>query len=189
MKRLRRIIFNALTAISLLLCLVTAGMWVRSYFIRDCVHHLVATQHKLEAASGKGEVIISWLPGHVDRPKWAYTRKRFGEDEDADKVDILTPLFLLTSTVDEDRSWSLVGVAKIAAQHANGDVRVFLIPYWLILTVVIAMPMIRSGWLLFRVLRSKNRRNHQRCVFCNYDLRATPDRCPECGTVSAKAKI
>src|SRR5258706_13153974 len=35
MKRLRRITFNALTALSLVLCLATVGVWVRSYWIVD----------------------------------------------------------------------------------------------------------------------------------------------------------
>src|SRR5438128_12471190 len=35
MKRLRRIIFNALAVLSLLLCIATAALWIRSYSAAD----------------------------------------------------------------------------------------------------------------------------------------------------------
>jgi len=52
------------------------------------------------------------------------------------------------------------------------------IPWWLPSSVGI----IPAAIFLVRWRRRQNRVQAGQCVVCGYDLRATPDRCPECGT-------
>ena len=58
------------------------------------------------------------------------------------------------------------------------------VPYWLVLLPFLVLPTCMMGsWLRFR--------RHQRqgwCPYCSYDLRATPERCPECGQTVAVAR-
>ena len=51
-------------------------------------------------------------------------------------------------------------------------------PYWLLMLLSAALPT-RS---FARYQRSRRALRRGRCVFCNYDLRASTERCPECGT-------
>ena len=43
------------------------------------------------------------------------------------------------------------------------------------------------AWWLLRARRARREGSRGMCRSCGYDLRATPDRCPECGTIAARA--
>jgi hypothetical protein len=55
---------------------------------------------------------------------------------------------------------------------------VLAVPYWAMLTLAAILP---AAWLR-GLLILQRRRATGCCERCGYDLRASPDRCPECGT-------
>jgi hypothetical protein len=58
------------------------------------------------------------------------------------------------------------------------DYRVVAVPYWFILLGLCVLP----GLWVHHSLRQHQRRIGGLCPVCGYDLRASPDRCPECGS-------
>jgi hypothetical protein len=61
-------------------------------------------------------------------------------------------------------------------------------PYWQLGIVFGILPVC---WLIntVRVYGHRKRDVAGLCLICGYDLRATPERCPECGTVPPKTKL
>jgi hypothetical protein len=57
-------------------------------------------------------------------------------------------------------------------------------PLWGLTAIAALLPI---GWLIAAVRRSR-RIGRGQCRNCGYDLRATPGRCPECGTVPLKMR-
>ena len=69
---------------------------------------------------------------------------------------------------------------------ADGTNPSWSVPHWLPAMVLFVL----SRPLLVRIRSSSQQRSRLHaalCPTCGYDLRATPERCPECGTVPAKA--
>jgi len=55
-------------------------------------------------------------------------------------------------------------------------------PFWIVLLVLCVLP----AWRLRQFFRQRHRNKFNLCPVCGYDLRATSNRCPECGTPKAR---
>ncbi len=62
--------------------------------------------------------------------------------------------------------------------------RFISVPAWMILVVTAPL----SAWWMVNARRQRRRKRIGLCAYCGYDLRATPQRCPECGAIAMKAK-
>jgi hypothetical protein len=60
-----------------------------------------------------------------------------------------------------------------------------IIRLWLI---VLCLSLLPALWL-YGTLRYRSRIMQGACPRCGYDLRATPDRCPECGTPTVRESV
>ena len=71
--------------------------------------------------------------------------------------------------------------------HQEQDPRVWVsttslaVPYWSVLCLTLLLPAMRARKYI-RERRAARRKAQGLCLTCGYDLRASFDRCPECGT-------
>jgi hypothetical protein len=166
-KRLFRYTFTLLSAISLLLCMAVCALWVRSYWVCDMVGYESAYS-ATSAYSLNGQMFCQRLvtiPFEIPLSGWAYSH---------DDASNFNPSFPAEASV--------LGFAHTEQSRRFLDSSWretwTVVPHYAIAALCAVLP----AWSTLRWWCHRNRRATGRCAVCGYDLRATPDRCPECGT-------
>jgi len=159
----RRRLFNFVTAISIVLFIATCALWYRSYrklTSLDAADSFNFTHHDP----------LYWL---ISEPGRLVLCRQLGRNWGGVELE----------------SFHMLGVHFGGTRGSDGSMLWNLeMPYWLIACVIAIVPCIRiEFWRRDR--RNANREKRGNCRSCGYDLRATPDRCPECGTLVANSAV
>jgi hypothetical protein len=77
----------------------------------------------------------------------------------------------------------LINVPNVGWTAGGNPIRVVAVPYWAIAVIGAIGP----SWRWIGAYKRRRRQRQGRCIRCNYDLRATPHRCPECGLETSHA--
>jgi hypothetical protein len=173
-RSLRRRLFASVSVLSLILCLATVGLWVRSYFAFDALSSARCT---LISVSGRcfGVRIASGTPDGTSGFFSSSTSSAPGRQVARRYVDLASG----------GHWWNRRGFQVVYAA-ALGEARsLFLIsaPHWFVAALLLAPPAYWFYWFR-RDRRSTIRSAEGRCRHCGYDLRASPQRCPECGSTA-----
>ena len=148
------------TALALLLCVAVAALWARSHFRSDLLFSTPAdAAWSFRVVSGFGGV-------------------GFVLDQAIGKSEVDLPGI----------HWSTSpqgGYARGGWEHRAGFALVWerpmyglAVPFWFLLAASVAA----TALLAAARARRARRRQPGTCNSCGYDLRATPGRCPECGS-------
>jgi hypothetical protein len=168
-----RRLFTMASAPSLLICVGTAVLWARSYSTGDCLSWDDSYRHKcFELYSGRGDFAI-WAADDLffDVPT---EHRVFVRKDDPEFLDIAQAFEAHSYAV---HSIGCVSFVRFSEGSAGIRYSIIIVPCWFVVALFAILP---GGYLWRRYLHPQIATGH--CPTCGYDLRASPDRCPECGT-------
>lgn len=183
---MKRRLFTVLAGMSLLLSVVTAGMLVGSYVSGKT--SLGLERRGLTLVDGHGNYDLGertfhgcilengrlWY-GTVWHSNWEMAPPGLFWSDGRD-LALFSP--------NTNRSFS-IGTQSMSDVDHGVFYEGCVLPIWLIIPFGSVLPAL---WLMrFHKLNGMSALSDS-CRACGYDLRATPDRCPECGTVRGKAE-
>jgi hypothetical protein len=166
---------NGMTALSLLLCVAACVLWARSYRVHYFASVEVAERRVippnnftfarkgLAAHKGRLYFVISYA-WNSDPPRVRWY---------SDPID-RAGAYIFQHAKFRFAGFDYGGGRRLGWWFAG-------MPLWLVAALAALPP---GAWWHCRRRRHRRGRRRGLCRRCGYDLRATPDRCPECGTAA-----
>ena len=170
---------------SLALWLGAGAMWARSYLVMDVLSREGRSSIQLDSNAGWIE-FSDW--------RWQYFRadlRRFDHGWRLGRVRAGTIVGPLEWFRRCSSAYHMKPVRFLGFWYAKGVFdggwfpkrycQIVFVRYWMVFALLGVEP---TWWLVFGRRREVRRRRARRglCAYCAYDLRATPERCPECGS-------
>jgi hypothetical protein len=184
-----RFLFNVVSAVSLVLCLASSFLWVRSHLLHE--HYISRNGSEWQAwVNFDGTLLFERMHGLDISFYTGYQRlgrRDFGfwEANSSSSAHAKRRILLLGAGWYRGGNWF-----QMQWSHQRPSFwfsyEVYVMPYWVVSLPSSVFPLLWIG----RFLRRRSRRKRGLCLHCGYDLRASPGRCPECGEAckSSRAK-
>jgi hypothetical protein len=180
---MRRTLLTVAAATSALLLVLALVMLIRGRFAQDLFYRITMDADSRRSSSyavrcGRGRLVLAYSWMDTSRPPapaflklsqsgWQHTTV----DPQLDVPEIFDFSLLKWRT-------RLISPYSGGATGKEYIMGVRLWPVWALASIFPAIA-------VHSVVRRRRERKLGRCPICGYDLRSTPDRCPECGTIPA----
>ena len=185
---MKRHVLNLLTALSLMLLAAAVVLWARGGGPGNVVD-LHCGAHRLGISSAGGCLAVAYAHAPSLAGKGRAEVRWFQDTPFVQTRSSGGPLAAMGFRRGEcfvGRAMPLLGnLPHLGRVFTSGVAGKYVqLPWWPLVIAAAALPSVRlsGAW------RRRRRKRRGLCPCCAYDLRASPGRCPECGTPTATAE-